>query len=270
MSVNQRARRRRRKTAESAERNLNSLAVSALTSMQRFSEEGNHAPDFSHDGGVDPVDVGAFLRPGVDPVRQQGGSVRRQFPERTEGAGHQPTPPNSASACRATSTAPTAGRAATRSRWSITSDAEKIHTARAEQCRKNGGESDACHERTGAATCKGSIVYASWKFLQRNAKVTYYAWAVTDNVEGQRLQLTNPDGSRTFAAIYRHGTRLYILEGTVPRGAPAPGLFQQSLMWLDEEGKPIRYRTLYTTGYTEAWRFPAPPPPRTGPPPRPQ
>ncbi len=39
----------------------------------------------------------------------------------------------------------------------------------------------------------------------------------------------NPDGSRTFAAIYRHGTRLYILEGTVPKGAPAPGLFQQSL-----------------------------------------
>ena len=29
--------------------------------------------------------------------------------------------------------------------------------------------------------------------------------------------------SRTFVAIYRHGTRLYILEGTVPKGAPAPG-----------------------------------------------
>ena len=34
------------------------------------------------------------------------------------------------------------------SRYSVTvvdySDAEKIHTARAEQCRKNGGEGDAC------------------------------------------------------------------------------------------------------------------------------
>ena len=55
----------------------------------------------------------------------------------------------------------------------------------------------------------------------------------------------------------------------MPRGAPAPGLFQQSLMWLDEEGKPVRYRALYTTGYTEAWSFPAPPPPRQGPPPPP-
>jgi hypothetical protein len=159
------------------------------------------------------------------------------------------------------------------SRYSVTvvdyNDAEKIHTARAAECKKNGGESDACQNEW-RGDVQGSIVHASWKFIQRNAKVTHYAWAVSDNVEGQRLQLTNPDGSRTFAAIYRHGTRLYILEGTVPRGAPAPGLFQQSMMFLDEEGKSIRYRTYYTTGYSEAWKFPAPPPPRTGPPPRPQ
>jgi hypothetical protein len=94
-------------------------------------------------------------------------------------------------------------------------DAEKIHTEQAEQCRKNGGEADACTNNW-RADVQGSMIYATWKFLQRNAKVTYYAWAVTDQVEGQRLQLTNADGSRTFAAIYRHGTRLYIVEGTVP------------------------------------------------------
>jgi hypothetical protein len=159
------------------------------------------------------------------------------------------------------------------SRYSVTvvdyADAEKIHTAQAEECRKKGGEGDACTNGW-RGDVQGSIVYASWKFIQRNAKVTHFAWAVSDNVEGQRLQLTNPDGSRTFAAIYRHGTRLYILEGTVPRGAPAPGLFQQSMMFLDEEGKSIRYRSYYTTGYSEGWKFPAPPPPRTGPPPRTQ
>ena len=156
------------------------------------------------------------------------------------------------------------------SRYSVTvvdyADAEKIHTARAELCKKNGGESDAC-QNDWRGNVQGSIVFASWKFLQRNAKVTHFAWAVSDNVEGQRVQLTNPDGSRTFAAIYRHGTRLFILEGTVPKGAPAPGLFQQSMMFLDEEGKPIRYRAYYTTGYSEGWKFPAPPPPRTGGPP---
>jgi len=158
------------------------------------------------------------------------------------------------------------------SRYSVTvvdySDAEKIHTARAAECRKNGGQGDAC-SNDWRSDVQGSIVHASWQFLQRNAKVTLLGWAVVDQVEGQRLQLTNSDGSRTFAAIHRHGTRLYILEATVPPRAPAPGLFQQSLMFLDEEGKPIRYRSIYTTGYSEGWKFPAPPPPRAGGGPRP-
>jgi hypothetical protein len=151
------------------------------------------------------------------------------------------------------------------SRYSVTvvdyTDAEKIHTARAEQCRKNGGEADAC-QNDWRVDVQGAIVYASWQMMQRNAKVTHYAWYVADNIDGNRLQLTNPDGSRTFAAIHRHGTRLYIFEATVPRGAPAPGLFQQSLMFIDEQGTPIRYRRFYTTGYSDEWTFPAPPPPR--------
>ena len=150
-------------------------------------------------------------------------------------------------------------------RYSVTvvdyGDAQKIHTARVELCRKNGGEGDAC-QNDWRVDVQGSIVHASWQFFQRNVKVTHYAWYFLDMVEGNRLQMTNPDGSQTFAAIHRHGTRLYILEATVPRGAPAPGLFQQSLQFLDEEGKPIRYRTFYTSGYGEEWKFPAPPPPR--------
>jgi hypothetical protein len=152
------------------------------------------------------------------------------------------------------------------SRYSVTvinyADAEKIHTARAEECRKKGGEGDACGNGW-RGDVQGSIVYASWKFFQRNAKVTHYAWYNSDQVEGHRLQLLNPDESRTFAAIHRHGTRLYILEATVPKGMPAPGLFQQSLQFLDESGKPLRYQSYYTTGYSQGWTFPAPAPPRS-------
>ena len=36
-------------------------------------------------------------------------------------------------------------------------------------------------------------------------------------------------------------SRLYILEATVPRGAPPPLLFPQSLQILDEKGDRIRY-----------------------------
>jgi hypothetical protein len=59
------------------------------------------------------------------------------------------------------------------------------------------------------------------------------------------LQLTNPDQSRTFAGIYLHENRLYILEATVPPKAPPPGLFQQSLTFLDEAGNHVRYPSIY-------------------------
>jgi len=151
-------------------------------------------------------------------------------------------------------------------RYAITvidyANAEAIHTAKAAECKKKGGDGDAC-QNDWRGDVQGSIVFASWKLMQRNAKVTHYARSVVDQVEGHQVQLLNPDDSRTFAAIHRHGTRLYILEATVPKGAPAPGLFQQSLEFLTEDGKPIRYRTYYTTGYSEDWKFPAAPPART-------
>ena len=77
---------------------------------------------------------------------------------------------------------------------------------------------------------------------------------VLDLVEGRQLQLTNnKDKSRTFAGIYMHENKLYIVEGTVPAGYPEPGLFQQSLGWLDENGIGLRYQSYYSNG------FPAPP-----------
>ena len=141
-------------------------------------------------------------------------------------------------------------------------DAEKIHTTRVDQCKKNGGEGDAC-QNDWRSDVQGSIVYAASKYVKGTGKVTHFGWAVVDNVEGIRVQVTNADRTRTFAEIHRHGTRLYVLEATVPARAPAPGLFQQSLLFTDEEGHPLRYRAIYTTGYSELWKFPAPAPPRS-------
>lgn len=140
-------------------------------------------------------------------------------------------------------------------------DAEKLHTERSTQCQQSKGEGDACMN-SWRSDVSGAIVWATWQFMQRNAKVTFYGWYVADLVAGHQLQLLNPDESRTFATVNMHGTRLYILEGTVPRGAPAPGLFQQSLMFLDEKGTIIRYRNYYSPTYADEWKFPAPPPPR--------
>ena len=137
-------------------------------------------------------------------------------------------------------------------RYSVTvvdySDAEKIHTERAKRCQEAGGDGDSCNN-PGRGDVRGAIVHATFGFLQRNAKVTHYANYNADLVEGHRLQLINVDQSRTFAVIHLHEYRLYILEGTVAPGLPPPALFQQSLGFLDKEGKRIRYETTYSHGY---------------------
>jgi hypothetical protein len=147
------------------------------------------------------------------------------------------------------------------SRYSITvidyNPAQRILTEKAKSCPAGaepcqGTPGDEGHWK---ADVRGAIVYASWKLMQRDAKLTSFVWNFVDLVEGHQLQLTNnADKSRTFAGIYMHENKLYIIEGTVPPGYPEPGLFQQSLGWLDENGVGLRYQTYYSNGY--------PPPPR--------
>lgn len=87
----------------------------------------------------------------------------------------------------------------------------------------------------------GSVAHEAWKMRRRGGEVTFDAYAVADYIEGHELYITNPDASRTLAAIFLHAKRLYILEATVPRGAPPPLLFQQSLQIFDEKGVRVRY-----------------------------
>ena len=46
-----------------------------------------------------------------------------------------------------------------------------------------------------------------------------------------------------------HENRLYIFEGTVPPGAPPPGLFQQSVGFIDGAGFRVRYERIYDNMY---------------------
>jgi hypothetical protein len=130
------------------------------------------------------------------------------------------------------------------SRYSVTvidyTDAERIHAART-----NHTEADSLPIYW-QVDVQASIAYAATKFRQRpGVKVTYDAFHYIDLVSGHQLQMTNPGQSRTFAGIYLHESRLYILEATVPAKAPPPGLFQQSLGFLDAAGKKVRYPTIY-------------------------
>jgi protein tyrosine phosphatase (PTP) superfamily phosphohydrolase (DUF442 family) len=93
----------------------------------------------------------------------------------------------------------------------------------------------------------GAITYAAFKLLQRDAKLTGMTWNWAEQVEGTLLQFTNnADQSRTSASIYMHDNRLYVIEGTVPRGYPEPELFKMSIGFTRPDGTESNiYSTVY-------------------------
>jgi hypothetical protein len=106
---------------------------------------------------------------------------------------------------------------------------------------------------------RGALVYASSKFIQRDGvKVTHFMWNHQDLVEGYEIQLTHADGSRTFAFVGMHEMKLYILEGTVPKGRPEPALFQSALGFVDKEGNGVRYQTIYDNKFFGLKELPTP------------
>jgi hypothetical protein len=55
-----------------------------------------------------------------------------------------------------------------------------------------------------------------------------------------------------------HERKLFIAEGTVPKGYPEPGLFQQSWGWVDKDGNGIRYQQIYSNSYHGMRVYPVP------------
>lgn len=148
------------------------------------------------------------------------------------------------------------------SRYSITVvDYRPIETILAEKAKSCPAGAETCRGGFGStgpgyswADRAGAMIYAAWQFMQRDAEVTQYIWNNIDQVVGHLLHLTNnADKSRTYVGLFMHEDKLYISEGTVPAGYPEPGLFQQSMGWIDENGNSIRYQSHYVNG------FPAPP-----------
>ena len=135
------------------------------------------------------------------------------------------------------------------SRFSVTvidyGNVQKIHAERLTNCK---AYPNLCNNPW-VAELRGAMDFAAWSFIKKDAKVTYYGYGNTDRIEGRRIQLTNADRSQTFVMIHMHENRLYILDGTVPAGAAPPGLFQQSLGFLDKDGIRVRYDSIYTNTY---------------------
>ena len=92
---------------------------------------------------------------------------------------------------------------------------------------------------------RSATLWAAGQFLEREGKASNLLASLTEVVQGLVLQVANPDGSRTHASVYMHENFLIIAEATVPKGAPAPIIFQQSIGWLDAQGRRIRYLGVY-------------------------
>ena len=141
---------------------------------------------------------------------------------------------------------------------------QQLHDERSSRCRAANGanqlDGDSC-QNSFELEILGAIDHAAAEFLRREGvTVTQYGMYHIDRVLGRHMQLTNADGSRTYAGIHQHLGRLYIHQATVPAGMPEPVLFMQSLAWVNAEGLAIRYVSLYSEGYGE-WQFPQSSPP---------
>ncbi len=164
-----------------------------------------------------------------------------------------------------------------RSRYTVTAidyrDAIRIHLARNAKCIADAGADrpglsaqqrrdlvgDMCQD-DGPEEMRGAIMYATWNFVQKAAKVTHFADYNSDVVEGNEIHLINADESRTYAVVHMHEDRLYIAAATVPKGAPASNWFQVSLRFLDASYTPVRYQWVGVGMYKNGW----PAPPRAG------
>lgn len=106
---------------------------------------------------------------------------------------------------------------------------------------------------------RGALAHATQKFLQREGTVTHYSLQFQQVVEGYLLRMTNPDESQTMAYITMHANRLYVFEGTTPKGAPIRPILQSSIGFLDADGNSIRYLDYYSNAI-HGLRQQAPPP----------
>jgi hypothetical protein len=98
----------------------------------------------------------------------------------------------------------------------------------------------------------GAVPYAATRYRQKpGVTVTYDAFHYIEFVPGLALQLTNPDGSRSYLGIYLHENRLYVLDATAPATEAPPIIFQQSFGFLDADLKPVRYRPFYVNRFPE-------------------
>ena len=97
----------------------------------------------------------------------------------------------------------------------------------------------------GEVDVRGSVAHFARMIRERAETVEYDNYHYIGRVDGHQLHTTNPDGTRTFAALYLLESKLYAIEATIAPTAPTGGMFQQSFEFLDEDGNRIMYTSFH-------------------------
>ena len=97
----------------------------------------------------------------------------------------------------------------------------------------------------GEVDVRGSVSHFARMIRERAESVEYDNYHYIGRVDGHQLHTTNPDGTRTFAALYLLESKLYAIEAIVNPGAPTGGMFQQSFEFIDENGNMIMFPTFH-------------------------
>ena len=71
-------------------------------------------------------------------------------------------------------------------------ESRKIHSERTDRTEANSSNS------VWVTDVRASVSHAAQLFRLRGGEITYDAWADIDKIEGQQLQITNPDQSRSY------------------------------------------------------------------------
>src|SRR5215471_6869551 len=95
---------------------------------------------------------------------------------------------------------------------------------------------------------RGAVTHAvARELINHDVRVTHLAFNFMEMVGGQEMQAVNAkDGSRVSVSAYMHLNRLVIAVSETPKGWPESEVLQQSIGWLDENGRGIRYAYLYS------------------------
>ena len=111
---------------------------------------------------------------------------------------------------------------------------------------------------------RGAMLWAASNLIKRDgAKLMDMSWDQISRISAIQVSLLNRDESRTYAIVTMNKRLMYIVDGTVPKGAPSADRFGGSFSMIGGNGSNnggFAYPSLYSNEIYGVGDIPGPPP----------